>query len=133
MICLDSDFIIDYLHGKKEAIAALQKLDGNVFTTEVNVFEIFYGLYALKNWSEREQRTIIDFFSSFGADEVLPFDALCGEMSAKILTDLQKKGKVIDQNDCFIASIILKNGFNKILTGNKKHFSRVDGLTVLDY
>ena len=50
-----------------------------------------------------------------------------------MLASLDKQGLTINQNDCLIASIILKNGFNKILTRNKKHFERIKNLKVVGY
>ena len=69
MICLDSDFIIDYLKGKKEVVAALEKHEETLVTTEINVFEIFFGIYRNKEFSERERLVARDFFGSL---EVLP-------------------------------------------------------------
>ena len=47
MICLDSDFIINYLRGKEEAIEFLMEVNNEeLVTTEINVFEVFYGIYS---------------------------------------------------------------------------------------
>ena len=39
MICLDSDCIIDFLKGKKEAVDLVRKYKEEVITTEINRFE----------------------------------------------------------------------------------------------
>ncbi len=71
-----------------------------------------------------------EFFDSI---KVLPFNSDCGEISAKIITDLIKRGKITEQNDCFIASVIKKNGIDMIITKNKKHFSIIEGVKVSTY
>ena len=130
MICLDSDFIIDYLKGKKEVVAALEKHEETLVTTEINVFEIFFGIYRNKEFSERERLVARDFFGSL---EVLPFDGGCGEFASRILAGLSHKGDLIEQNDCFIASVMLNNGCDKIITRNKKHFSKIKNVKVIEY
>ena len=133
MICLDSDCIIDFLKGKEDAVKAVEKYKDELVTTEINVFEIFFGIYAKKEIDENEIITATDFFSSFKSGEVFSFDEKCGHISAKILADLFKKGNIIEQNDCFILGMMRKNGCNKILTRNEKHFSRIDGINVVSY
>ncbi len=87
-------------------------------------------IYLRKDFKEEEKLSAQGFFDSIG---VFAFDGGCGEISAKMLASLDKQGLTINQNDCLIASIILKNGFNKILTRNKKHFERIKNLKVLGY
>lgn len=130
MICLDSDCIIDFLKGKKEAIEVVNKYSNEVFTTEINVFEVLFGVYLKKNINQKEKFATKEFFDSI---EVFSMESGCGEIASKLLTDLIKSGFVIDQNDCFIASIILNNGCNKIITRNKKHFSKIKGLKIIGY
>ena len=131
MIILDSDFIIDFLRGKQNAVKFIEKNKISLATTEINIFEVSFGIYMKKNVSEKEIRIAHDFFASL--DNVFPFDEKCGHISAKILTSLIKKGEEIEQNDCFIASIIIKNKCEGILTGNKKHFSKIKDVKVLSY
>ena len=130
MICLDTDVIIDYLKGKQDAVDVIKEYAGEVITTELNVFEVFHGIY-LRNYSIEKEKEIADSF--FNSLDVLPFDEGCGELGAKITAELVKKGKLIEQNDCLIAAIILKSRFDKIITKNNKHFSRIRGLKVIGY
>ncbi len=130
MICLDSSCIIDLLKGKKEALDVVEKYKDELLTTEINSYEIFSGIFIKEEVNEIEKLEAENFFSSL---EVLPFDSGCGDLSAKIFSSLQKIGQSIEENDCFIASIILKKGCNKIITRNKKHFERIKDLKVLSY
>lgn len=127
MICLDSDCIIDFLRGKKEAVALVDHYKENIITTEINKFEVLFGIYLKKDINEKEENTAKLFFDSL---EILSFDEGCGEESARILASLSKEGNIINQNDCFIAAIMIKNGCKNIITRNKKDFERIKGINV---
>ena len=130
MICTDSDFIIDFLKGKDNAVKTMQKYKREIVTTEVSKFEVLFGIYIKKDINSEEEKFARLFFDSL---EALPFDHGCGEEAARILALLNKKGEVIEQNDCFIAAIMKRHGCDNIITGNIKHFERVKGLKVLRY
>lgn len=130
MICIDSDFIIDFLNGDERAKLIISNYLGELITTEVNVFEIFLGIYGQKNVNKQEEESAKIFFNDVW---VLSYGKGCGEYSANLLANLRKNGEIIEQSDCFIASIILVNGCNKIITKNKKHFSRIKEIEIIDY
>jgi len=129
MICIDSDCIIDFLKDKKEAIEVIAEYREEMVTTEINIFEVFLGIYSLKKQYEKEEELAESFFDSL---EVLSIDGW-GRKSAKIFTDLIKQEKVIELNDCFIAAIMIINGCNKIITNNVEHFSRIKDIEVITY
>lgn len=52
---------------------------------------------------------------------------------AKIFDRLDAKSKTIDDNDILIAGIMISNGIKKIITKNRKHFERIQGIEVLSY
>jgi len=130
MICLDTTAIIDFLNGRDEAVSAVKKYKGELATTEINVFETFFGIYVKRTLSEKEENSAKEFFDSL---DILPMKKSSGSLAAKILSQLARKGDVIGQNDCMTATIMLKNGCDKILTKNKKHFSKIKGLKVVSY
>jgi len=128
MICVDSTCIIDFLKGDKNAVDILNKYQGDLFTTEINIFEVLLGINLYG--SEKERISSNGLISCF---EILPFGKGCGEISAQITSNLIRKGQMIDQNDCFVAAIMFKNGCDKIITKNKKHFSKIKNLKILSY
>lgn len=130
MISLDSDCIIDFLKGKKEAIEIVEKNKESIVTTEINVFEVFLGIYLKREISEREESSARDFFNSIN---ILPLKKGSGKLAAKILSDLSKKGQLIGQNDCISAAIMLKNQCSQIITHNEKHFSKIKEIKVIGY
>ena len=54
MICLDSDCIIDFLNGKGDAKLVVSKYFEEIVTTEINAFEIFFGIYNQKIIDKKE-------------------------------------------------------------------------------
>jgi len=130
MIFIDSDCIIDFLKGKKEAVNIVKKYSDNLVTTQINVFEIFFGILKQKEVSGKEWNFADGFFGSIN---IADFDSTCGKISARIFSDLSKKGSLIDQNGCFIGAIMLKHNCNKIITKNKNHFSRIKCIKVISY
>ena len=130
--CLDSTIIIDFLKGRKEAVSIIKeyKEKDALATTEINVFEIFLGIYLKEEISNEE---ILKATELFNALLVLPFDNPSGKEAAQIYASLHKKGKLIEQNDIFIASIMKNNGLSEIITKNKDHFSRIEDIKVISY
>lgn len=128
MICIDTDCIIDFLKEKEEAVSLFNRYKDEIVTTEINVFEVFIGIYTKGDYFDKEE-SALKFFNSL---DILKIHGW-GKKSAEILANLIKGGNIIEQNDCFIAVIMLVNGCNKIITRNKKHYSRINGIEVLSY
>lgn len=130
MICLDSDCIIDFLKGKKDVIRAVNRYHEQVVTTEINRFEVLFGVYAKKPHRHQEKEIASNFFDVI---EVLPFDEGCGDVAASTLAFLTKKGQVISQNDALIAAAMSKHGCSTILTRNTKHYDKIPGINTVKY
>lgn len=128
MIGIDSDAIIDFLRGNREIVELVNSYTDELITTEINLFEVFFGVYRNKNLKENEINATNSFFETI---EVLPFKE--GKKSAKILADLYSKGEALDQNDVLIASTLISKGCSKIITKNVKHFSKIKNLQAIPY
>jgi predicted nucleic acid-binding protein len=130
MIGIDSDCIIDFLKGKEEAVKVVEENKHQLITTEINIFEIYFGIFNKLFISEKELNSANGLFESINN---LPFKNNCGKRAAEIITSLIKKGKIIQQNDSMIASILLENKIESIITKNVKHFSLIKGLKIINY
>ena len=128
MICIDTGCIIDFLRNKKGAVEIIGKYRNELAVTDINIFEVFIGIYTKENYGQEDEYAR-GFFDSI---KVLDRSGW-GEKAAEILADLIKKGSVIEENDCFIASIMMANGCDKIITNNAKHFSRIEGIETISY
>src|SRR3989344_315776 len=108
----------------------IKKMKNEIVTTELNVFEIYVGIHQKEYKNSVEEKTVENFFNSI---TILPLDVGCGRRASELLASLMKVGKMINQNDILIASILQKNNVGSIITRNTKHFSSISGLKVISY
>ena len=107
-----------------------------LFTTEINVFEIYLGLYANKNLEnnpsllDKRKIQVEALLSKF---QILPFKRNAAIESAKILGNLIRKGQKIEFRDGLIAGIAISNGIIRILTNNIDHFKNIEDFEVIPY
>lgn len=127
-ICLDTDFLIDVLRNKKEAVLWLKEVENNyeVSTTMINIFELYSGAYKVKNSTEKikSMKKLVENLDVLG----LTFN--CAENAGKIRAELEVNGKALESRDILIAAIALINNCS-LKTNNKKHFSRIKGLKII--
>ena len=129
MICFDSDFIIDFLRGKADAIDKMKSLEQSatqIVTTAINSLEVFVGIVSLD--SATSQRVILtrNFLDSL---VVLPFDHIASLKAATLLNFLKRKGTLIGLKDTLIAAIAIMNNV-PLLTRNVKHFEKIPDLVL---
>ena len=127
MIVLDTSFLIDFLKNMPSAVSFVESTVEPIVTCEIVLHELYFGAY--KNHKSDVER--IDALLRF--IPVLSYTKYCGKLSAKYCAELLAKGNDIGQTDCMIAATVLAHGHTKILTRNVKHFSRIDGLEVIEY
>ncbi|MBI5390525.1 type II toxin-antitoxin system VapC family toxin [Candidatus Woesearchaeota archaeon] len=121
---LDTSFIIDFLHGKTEAVTLYQRIEETTATTSISVFEIFKGI---KNSKELEQ--VADFMEDIMVHD---FNKKAAEIAGLAWKTLRESGQEIEPEDCMIAAIAL--AANEVLvTRNADHFRRIIGLKVVTY
>lgn len=127
-ICLDSDFLIDLLRNKKEAVEWTKDNEENniLGTTIINLFELYSGAYRAANF-ENKLAAVKKLESRL---KILNFSLKSAEEAGKQNALLDKKGMQIEKRDLFIGVIALSEGFS-LKTNNKKHFYRIEGLRVV--
>lgn len=137
MILADSTFLIDAIRKKPNAKSFLLDYpDEILFTTEINVFELYLGLYSIKTLEtnpplmKKRLARLEELLSRF---QILSFERKEAIESAKILGKLIRDGKTIEFRDGIIAGIALSNGITTLLTNNLDHFTRIEGLKVITY
>ena len=130
MICLDSDFIVDFLRQKQNAVSRLQSLKGEtVVSTEISYFEVLYGIFDKNPVPENEMNLVQRFFDSITN---ISLDHPSAYKAAEIAVYLDGTGQTIGLSDTLIGGICLAHNCT-ILTKNLKHFSRIKGLKVETY
>lgn len=124
IILADTSILIDHFRKSNKANSKLVVLydQGYEFCiSAVTEFEIYSGApdQQTRYWRELLQDV-----------RVLNFDSNAAGQAVKIYNKLKLISKQIDTADLFIAAIALSNNL-PIATLNKKHFERVDGLTLI--
>lgn len=124
MIIIDSDALIEIIDRKSEkgniAIKKLEKSGENIAITSLNLHEILFGHY-------KQNKKVKEIFQI----DTIEFNKKDAELSAKIESDLEKKGKLSSRIDTMIAAIAI-NRKAKVFTFNKKHFQGIKKLKLLD-
>ncbi len=133
MKLVDTSFLIDLSKNLPEAVKKSFELDNEakVFCTEVSVYEIILGIYAIKNinYSNKIQKLEM-MFKNF---HILGLDHSSAVKAGEISGMLAREGKTISDADCMIVGIALANGINTIVTRDREHFQRIKGIVVEGY
>ncbi len=119
---------MDILKDIPETIEKIKELKGEneLGTTDINVFELYLGAYKSKN----QEKELADIKGLLNTLFITSTDKDSMEMAAKIIADLEKKGRPIDLRDLFIGAMCLTNSF-KLLTRNRKHFENIERLELV--
>ena len=133
MYLFDSD-VLSQLAKKRRPEILMTKLAGTPlaaqFTSAVNVAEIYYGIFRMKD-QENDQRRLLEFFEGlvFPRLTILPFDEESARTYGRLKADLERKGRARFEPDLQIAAIALRNRLT-VVTGNVRHFAGIPGLKV---
>ena len=125
VILVDTSILIDYYRKtNKENSAWIGLIDrGYEFAVSaITKYELYSGA----------TQSQIEFWNSIlVAIPVIPFDESCVDTAVQINSALKRKRKQIDLADLFIAATAMNQNLS-IATLNKKHFDRIDGLTIVE-
>ena len=126
--CLESNFIIDLLNGKANAIAVYEEIKNAPLTitaiASVALFEILRG-------KEQNQIKIQQFEELRKRLEVLPFGEREAEEASQIEKIVHENGFTISALDLFIGATAKTNG--AILLSNDSDYNRIEGLQLKNY
>jgi len=127
-VILDTTVLVDFIRNREDAVAFVKNLSEKheICTTDINVFELYYGAYLSKQTDKNVAavKGIINTIIVFSTTE----ESM--EISAKLLAELDKKGQKIEIKDVLVAGICLLNSC-PIATQNKKHFERM-GVKIIE-
>ncbi|HUT08523.1 MAG TPA: type II toxin-antitoxin system VapC family toxin [Candidatus Latescibacteria bacterium] len=133
MYLFDSD-VLSQLAKKLRPEILMAKLAGTPlaaqFTSAVNVAEIYYGIFRMKDQGN-DRRRLLEFFENlvFPRLTILPFDEESARTYARLRSELERKGRPRFEPDLQIAAIALRNRLT-VVTGNVRHFAGIPGLKV---
>lgn len=126
MVCVDTDFIAGLQRGNEAAMSKIKKMEESsevIYTTAINVAELYDGAHRAKNVQEMIKR-VDGLLARF---QILPLDYESAKVWGELAHNL--RSNPIGELDLFIASIVLSNR-QTLITRNIKHFERVPRLQV---
>jgi tRNA(fMet)-specific endonuclease VapC len=126
---LDTNLCIRALRDRPKYIRdRLNNEAGTCCISSVILYELYVGA-ELSNEPVHQKQVIDDFAAGL---TLLHFDDLAAHHSANIRVSLTRQGNLIGPNDLLIAGHARSLGL-KLITGNLREFSRVDGLRCEDW
>lgn len=127
---LDTTVLIDILEQKPDVAPIVEYSTETFFTSQLNVFELMVGVFALKENQAKHCESAERLLSRF---HILDLTPAAVRLAAQIQGKLYQQGRPINDVDSLIAAIALSNGINIMITRNKKHFEQIKELTVVTY
>ena len=124
---IDTDWTIHYLNGKQSIVDQLIALRNEGLSISViSLAEVYEGVYYSLD-PKSSQEGLNNFLKLVS---ILPDSDEIAKIFGKVRGGLRKKGELIDDFDLMIASTAIH--YNLIvLTNNRKHFERVEGLEII--
>jgi tRNA(fMet)-specific endonuclease VapC len=123
---IDTDWIIDYLKGKKNIVNRLQKLfDEGLTISVISLAELYEGIFASKD-PKKHLKALQDFLSGIVVLGIT--DEIC-QTFGRLRAEQRKIGVIIDNFDLLIGSTALIHDL-MILTDNVKHFEKIKGIKI---
>ena len=125
IILADTSILIDYFRKSDKSNSVLMALFDQGYDFSISAithYEIYSGATAhqLPFWTSLLDRT-----------KVLPFAETVSQLAIKLNSDLKRKRKQIGMAELFIAATAISHNL-PLSTLNKKHFERIDGLSLIE-
>lgn len=120
---LDSNIVIDIFRGKAETISKVKDIDV-VYVPVIVLGELYFGA----NKSNQTPKRIIEIEQLEGSAIVLDVTKSTARIYGEMKDSLREKGKMIPENDIWIAAIAIEHGL-PLLTRDY-HFQHVEGITI---
>jgi len=121
LILADTDVLIDYLAGAQPVAGEIEAhiRSDDLVTSAITCFELLSGA--------REDRRGDAVRRLVTAIRIVPLDREAAAQAAEVHLVLAASGFNIGMADCLIAGIAIVNDLS-LLTRNRKHYERVEGL-----
>ena len=124
---MDTDWAIDYLHKADRTVRQLESLftDG-VGLSVVSLAELYEGLARSRN-PDADAEALRLFLE---AVDVVPVDDAACRVFGEERARLREEGNLIGDMDILIGATAVSNGLT-LLTNNRRHFERMQGLNIV--
>jgi len=125
--CLDTSTVIAYFRKQQSIIDKLNQIDWqSTYITVVSIGELEVGyFFQSRKEGEQKRREFYSFIKRLSG--VWSIDQEVAIEFGRIKADLKKKNQLVGDNDTWVAAICNVNKAT-LVTANKEHFKRVEGL-----
>ena len=124
---VDTDWAIDYVNGIRRTVLALGGfLSEGLGISIVSVAELYDGVFGATNLEDAER----ELNTFFGYVEIVPLDDAICRIFARERRRLRAAGNIIGDLDLMIGATALHHGLT-LLTNNRRHFQRIEGLDII--
>ena len=130
MIGFDTCAIIDLFKGDKRLLDLVKNLDEEFCLSQLSYLELVFGTNPKNNNHLIEEGFYDALFEKLRVFDATNFGL---KKASRLFWELKAKGNTIGKIDSIIATNFMINGVNKIITKDKKHFSQIKGVKVLNY
>ena len=128
-IIVDADVIIAAERGDEELEAWLSSLvNDKLAVAAVTVAELWHGVERASPRHKALRRSYLEQFLS--AVQILPYTDTTAYIHARIWADLVSRGEMIGLYDVIVAATALQR-HSPVASFNRRHFTRVKGLTLI--
>jgi len=118
---IDSDWIADYLKGRRPTVDQLQALEPQGLSISlISYGEIYEGIY----FGDQPAAMARSFRQFLRAVDILPLNRTIMRRFARIRGELRRGGRIIGDPDLMIAATAIEHDLT-LITGNSRHFSRI--------
>jgi predicted nucleic acid-binding protein len=125
---LDTDISTEILRGNERVIEARRRAVDEVATTWVTACELAYG--AAKSRAPDKNQTLVNEF--LATLPVIGLDLPSAERFGRLKAELERGGNILADADLMIAAITVARGAS-LVTGNRRHYERIEALRVEDW
>jgi len=130
---LDTDTISLLVRKDPSVIKNLIKHeDDEICISAITYAELYFGLVKFGLIQKGSEKLVNEVNTILGKITILDFNSTQSEIYGKIRLKLEKSGIPLGDMDMLIASCALSAGA-VLISHNKKHFSRIDGLILDDW
>jgi tRNA(fMet)-specific endonuclease VapC len=128
-IILDADVIIRGEKGKFDLISWCETQSAEIEIAAITIAELWHGVERATGILRREREQYLqELVTSL---PIIPYTEETAYEHARIWAELSASGKMIGLYDLIVAATALEHG-SEVATFNKKHFSAVAGLKIVE-
>jgi len=119
-LLIDTDVLIDFLRGREEAVAFLERLEATLFVSAMTVAELVVGVR-----DDAEERSMLTFLHAF---EVVPVDGQVAAAGGRL------RGRFGPSHGTGLADAIIAASAEsvgaRLVTRNRRHYPMLDDVLV---